>query len=328
MRRPVLGLVALLLLVVLLAVVSLFTGPVDISPSRIFFVLFHPRVADPDFVQIIMELRVPHAFAAVLAGASLGLSGLVLQSVFRNPLAGPSVLGVNAGAGLGVAIVLLVGGGVSSLGIVPAATLGAFCVIAVILFCSKFLESPVSLLIVGVMLGYFVDAAVSVLITLSDAESLRGYVLWGMGSLSRLTLADVPHFAIVLAAGILCIVPCIRYLNAARLGDDFASSLGLPVRRYRFLALCGAALLAAGTVVYCGPVGFLGFAVPHLAYAIFRTSNHRVLVPACMLVGAILTLLAGFIPGVPLNAVMSLLGVPAMLWVLLVGRRRAGGFLG
>lgn len=328
MRRPALGLVALFFLVVLLTAISLFTGPVGIAPAGVVSALLHPGVADPDVVQIITELRVPHAFAAVFAGASLGLSGLVLQSVFRNPLAGPSVLGVNAGAGLGAALVLLVGGGASSFGIVPAAALGAFGVIAVILFCSKFLESPVSLLIVGIMLGYFVDAAVSVLITVSDAESLRGYVLWGMGSLSRLTLPDAPRFAAVLAAGFLCIVPCVRYLNAARLGDDFAASLGLPVRRYRFLALCGAAVLAAGTVVYCGPVGFLGFAVPHLAYAVFRTSNHRVLIPACMLTGAVLALLAGFIPGVPLNAVMSLVGVPAMLWVLLAGRRRAGGFLG
>lgn len=324
MRHPALGLVVLSILVFLFAGGTLFFGPADISFQRVWNALFFPG-SDLSAAQILWELRMPRVFASLLAGASLGLSGLVLQSVFRNPLAGPFVLGVSSGASLGVALVLLAGLGAGSLGILPAAAMGAFGVVFLVLFCSKFLEHSVSLLIVGLMLGYLIDAIVSLLMYFSDAESLRGFVTWGMGSFSRLTLLETPRFTGIFLVGLALILAGIRYLNVVRLGDAFAESLGIAVHPYRFAVLAGASLLAAGATVYCGPISFLGLAVPHLAYGIFRSSNHRVLIPACALLGALLALMAGWITGVPLNAVTSLLGVPVVLWVLLASRRRRSG---
>ncbi len=328
MRHPVLGLVVLFFLVLLFAGGTLFWGPTDLSFQRVWSALFFPG-SDVSATQILWELRMPRVFAGLFAGASLGLSGLVLQSVFRNPLAGPFVLGVSSGASLGVALVLLAGFGRGSLGILSAAAMGAFGVIFLVLFCSKFLEHSVSLLIVGLMLGYLIDAMVSLLMYFSDAESLRGFVTWGMGSFSRLTLLEAPRFAGVFFVGFALILAGIRYLNVVRLGDAFAESLGIAVRPYRLIVLAGASLLAAGATVYCGPISFLGLAVPHLAYGIFRSSNHRVLIPACALLGALLALMAGWITEIPLNAVTSLLGVPVVLWVLLASRhRRSGGVRG
>ncbi len=328
MRHPFLGMVVLSCLVLLCAGVTLCFGPVALSFETVWGALVSPHSGAAE-VQILWELRMPRVFAALLAGSSLGLSGLVLQSVFRNPLAGPFVLGVSSGAGLGVALVLLAGWGVGSFGILPAAALGAFGVISLVLFCSRFLEHSVSLLIVGLMLGYLTDAIVSLLMYFSDAESLQGFVTWGMGSFSRVTLSEVPRFATVFVAGSALILSGLRYLNVVRLGDAFAESSGVSVRSNRFVVLAGASLLAAAATVYCGPISFLGLAVPHLAYGLFRSSNHRILIPACVLLGALVALIAGWVSQIPLNAVTSLIGVPVILWVLLAARgRRSGGIRG
>ena len=176
----------------------------------------------------------------------------------------------------------------------------------------------------GLLIGYFIDACISLLITWSDAESLRVYVSWGMGSFGRLTSDGIWIFALAVAAGLVLIGASVRYLNGARLGDDFARGLGIRVSLYKKLVLLGASVLAAAVTAFCGPVAFLGIAVPHLAYLLFRSSNHRVLLPGSALCGATLALLAGLLPEYPLNAVLSLVGVPVILWVLVRSTRRGG----
>ncbi|MDR1759713.1 MAG: iron ABC transporter permease [Fibrobacter sp.] len=304
------------MLTALFAFLTLALGAVEFSFWDLFYTLLNPGVKSPEAL-ILWEFRFPRVIAAILAGASLSVSGLVLQTVFNNPLASPFLLGVNSGAGLGIALVCFLGGVFASFGIIPAATLGAFAVVSLILICSRYFENSLSLLILGLMIGYFIDSFVSLLIYFGDAESLRGYISWGFGSFSRLTLSEIPLFAGFVILGMLPVLFSIRYLNTARLGDSFAESLGIDLKKSRFAVLLGASILAAVTTVYCGPVSFIGVAVPHLTYGIFKSSNHRVLIPGCILCGALIALAAGLVPGIPLHAVTSLIGVPVVLWVLL-----------
>lgn len=319
MHRTAFGFFILILLSGVLAGISVLTGPASLDFSDIAQALMGNG---EKFAQdIVWQIRIPKLLGALFAGISLSASGLVLQSVFRNPLAGPFVLGISSGANLGVALVLLAGFGAGSLGVVPAASVCAFGIVLLILLASRFVAHSISLLIIGLMLGYFVDAVVSFLMATSSAEALRGFVSWGLGSFSRISLSQVPAFALTtFVGGILCLAS-VRYLNAAQVGDSFARSLGVPVQLSRMVSLFGASLLAAGATVYCGPIGFLGLASPHIAYGIFRTSNHRILLPASALVGAALALLAGLVSGVPLSSVTSLFGAPIVLWIFLRSRR-------
>lgn len=303
--------------------VALFWAVILLGPSSIGFTdVFQVFFGNGDVVvsDIVWQIRVPKACAALLTGISLAISGLVLQSVFKNPLAGPFVLGVSSGANLGVALVLLAGFG-GSLGVFPCAAFGAFGVVLLVLFASKFVAHSVSLLIVGLMLGYFVDAIVSFLIATSSSESLRGFMTWGLGSFSRVALDTVPTFFFVTLVGVLLCGFSVRYLNAAQVGDSFAQSLGVNVRVSRMAVLFGASLLAAGATVCCGPISFIGLASPHIAYGIFKTSNHRILLPASALVGMELALISGLIPGIPLSSVTSFFGAPIVLWIFLRSRR-------
>ena len=321
MRRASLGMPLLAVPVLVLFGITVFCGSAPLAFADVRDALF--GVGDPFAGDVVWQIRIPKACAALFSGGSLAVSGLVLQSVFKNPLAGPFVLGVNSGANLGVALVLLAGFGGSSFGVVPFAAVGAFSVVLLVLFASKFVTRSVSLLIIGLMVGYFVDAVVSCLMVASSAESLRGFVSWGLGSFSRVALADVSKFAAVTVCGILPCALGIRYLNAAQIGDSFARSLGIRVGPCRMFVLFGASLLAAGSTVYCGPIAFLGLASPHIAFGIFRTTNHRVLIPASALVGANLALLSGLVPKIPLSSVTSLVGAPVVLWIFL--RTRRGG---
>ncbi len=322
MRRTFAGFCILAVVVAFFAGVTLFSGPANLNFSEILAAFGETEnryVAD-----IVWQIRIPKLSAAVFSGFSLAVAGLVLQSVFRNPLAGPFVLGVSSGANLGVAMVLLAGFG-GTLGVVPCAAMGAFGVVLLVLFASRFIARSVSLLIVGLMLGYFVDAIVSFLMATSSSEALRGFVSWGLGSFSRLSLDDLPAFAFATLIGLLLCGASVRYLNAAQVGEDFAKSLGVNVRVFRMVALFGASLLSAAATVYCGPIGFLGLASPHIAYGIFRSSNHRVLMPASALVGASLALVSGLVPRIPLSSVTSLFGAPIVLWIFLRTRRGSDG---
>lgn len=303
MVRRIICFGVLVVLAVLLMAGTLCIGPVDLDSDM--------------FATVLWKLRVPRLVAAVLAGAALSVSGLSLQTLFRNPLAGPFVLGISNGASLGVALALLAGFSFGNFGVLTAASLGALAVTVIIFWIASKFERNSVLLVAGLLIGYFIDALVSLLIAGSDAESLRMYISWGMGSFGRLTPSNIWIFAVAVAVGLLLIVSCLRYLNGARLGDDFARGLGLSVAVQKKCVLLGASILAAAVTAFCGPVAFIGIAVPHLTYLLFHTTNHRVLIPGVMLCGADLALLAGLFPTIPLNATLSIVGVPVILWVLL-----------
>lgn len=315
----------LFLLAIFFSGLTMVLGPASFS----FLDLYESGDLNSFFSKVLLELRLPRVFAAVFAGAALSVAGLSLQSVFRNPLAGPFVLGISSGASLGVALVLLAGFSYGSFGLFPAAAIGAFAVTLLVLMFSRFFESSSMVLVVGLMISYIVDACITLLMHFSEAESLRSYVAWGMGSFSRLTLSSVPSFFVALVLGLSLILFSMRYLNAVRLGDGFVKGLGLSVRLYQTLVLVGASILTAATTVFCGPIAFLGLAVPHIAFALFKTSNHRVLIPASILIGANLSLCVGLLPQIPLNALMSIIGVPVVFWVLLSSRyKRKESFYG
>lgn len=315
-HRILVGFALLIALIAILSYLTLFSGAVGLSWSDLSF-----KGGQYDSVEarIFWQIRVPRLVAAVLSGISLGVAGLSLQTLFRNPLAGPFVLGISSGASLGVALSLLAGFTFGHFGVLSGAAAGALAVTSVVMFVASRFENSTILLIVGLLMGYFIDALVSLLIMGSDAESLRVYVSWGMGSFGRLTFDGIWIFALCTVVGLVLVALSIRYLNAARMGDDFAKGLGVNVRQGRVMVLLGASLLAAASTAFCGPVAFVGIAVPHLSFMLFKTSNHRVLMPASALCGVVLCLAASQFSKFPLNAVLSLVGVPVVLWVIVRG---------
>ena len=288
------------LFLLLLALASLF--PASLPESARGFVALH--------------FRLPRLVAAVFGGAALAASGLAMQSVFANPLAGPFVLGVSSGASLGVALVALAGLPLGAVGVLPAAAVGAFAAISVVFACSRFFSSSAALLVVGLMVGYLADACVSVLVFLSDGEALRRFMTWGMGTFSRLTLGELPVFACAILAGLVPLALSATYLNLAPMGEEFVVDHGYNAKAYRRVCLLAASFLAAVVTAFCGPIAFLGLAVPHLAFGIFKTSDHAVLLPASALIGADLSLLASLFPAVPLQTFMSIVGAPVVLFVV------------
>ena len=310
-NRILIGFALLVALIASLSYLTLFSGTVGLSWSDLSLDSVESR--------IFWDIRVPRLVAAVLSGISLSVAGLALQTLFRNPLAGPFVLGISSGASLGVALSLLAGFSFGYFGVLSAASVGALAVTLVVMTVAARFENSTVLLIVGLLVGYFIDALVSLLIVGSDAESLRVYVSWGMGSFGRLTFDCIWIYALSVLLGLALLGLSVRYLNAARMGDDFAKGLGVNVRRGRMMVLLGASLLAAASTAFCGPVAFVGIAVPHLAFMLFKTSNHRVLMPASALCGIVLCLAACQFSKIPLNAVLSLVGVPVVLWVIVRG---------
>ncbi len=315
-HRILVGFALLIALIAIFYYLTLFSGAVGLSWSDLSF-----KGGQYDSVEarIFWQIRVPRLVAAVLSGISLAVAGLSLQTLFRNPLAGPFVLGISSGASLGVALSLLAGFTFGHFGVLSGAAAGALAVTSVVMFVASRFENSTILLIVGLLMGYFIDALVSLLIMGSDAESLRVYVSWGMGSFGRLTFDGIWIFALCTVVGLVLVALSIRYLNAARMGDDFAKGLGVNVRQGRVMVLLGASLLAAASTAFCGPVAFVGIAVPHLSFMLFKTSNHRVLMPASALCGVVLCLAASQFSKFPLNAVLSLVGVPVVLWVIVRG---------
>lgn len=311
--RVPLSFVLLASVAIALAFYLLLHGTVYVSLSDILAGPF--SVNSSIGAKIFWNIRMPRLFASVLSGISLSVAGLSLQTLFRNPLAGPFVLGISGGASLGVALSLLAGFSFGRFGVLSAAAIGAFAVTVVVMLIARRFENSTVLLIVGLLLGYFIDALVTLLVANSDAQALKVYVSWGMGSFGRLTLDGIAFFAIAAFFGCALIAFSVKFLNAARLGEDFAYSLGVDVRRYKFIVLLGASVLAAASTAYCGPVAFVGIAVPHLAFMLFKTSNHRVLLPGSAMCGVVLCLLASMFTTIPLNATLSLVGVPVVLWI-------------
>ena len=315
----------------LLVALNIFFGALSIPADDIISVLTG-NSQDEALRYIILESRLPQAITALLAGAALSASGLMLQTVFRNPLAGPSILGITSGASLGVALVLLLFGGVISIGTETiggnlAATIGAlagsFAVMGLLMGLSSRIKSNLTLLIAGMMTGYLASSIVTMLSSLSTAQSLQNYVNWGMGTFSGVSLGRLPLFATLVMIGLLMSVLLAKPLNLLLLGDNYATNLGINVRHTRNLLLCATGLLSAVVTACCGPIGFIGLAMPHIARLIFRTDNHLVLMPATMLCGSVLALtcnLLSVLPDatvIPINALTPLAGVPVVLYVIL-----------
>ncbi len=329
-------LVAVLILVLL--VLNLLLGSVKIPAADVIGVLFGDR-SNEIFSNIILKSRLPQALVAIVAGAGLAVSGLQMQTVFRNPLAGPSVLGISNGASLGVAIVVLMssslaGVSLSRMGYVGdaaisiAATIGSLAVMALIVWVARKVKGNVTLLIIGVMVGYLVTAIVGVLKFFSAEEDIKAYVVWGLGSFARVSGDQMLLFVGMMLVLLPLSFLLVKTLNLMLLGDDYARNLGLNVSRARTLVILNSGVLVAIVTAYCGPVMFIGLAVPHLCRAIFRTSDHRVLVPGTILAGAALALLCslvarmpGFEGALPVNSVTALIGAPVIASVIFKRRK-------
>jgi iron complex transport system permease protein len=332
------AIMALVLIAAFLLVVAL--GSVSIPLEDILRVIMGGEASKASWTTIILHFRLPKAITAVLAGSALGLSGLMMQSYFRNPLAGPFILGVSSGASLGVALVVLAAGtvggitlaGIGLLGdlaIASAAGIGAGLALMLVLLAARALRSTMTLLIMGMMLSYFTSAIVSLLMYFAIPERIQAYINWTFGSFGGTSWSQLAIFTPMVLVGTIGTLGLSKSLNALLLGEDYARSMGLNVRQARWLILSMTALLAGAVTAFCGPIGFIGTAVPHICRAILGTSDHRSLVPATIFMGGIIALIAALIAEwpfssivLPLNAVTSLLGVPVVVWVL-VRRQQA-----
>ena len=330
------GLVLTLLILVLVAG-NLFFGSVSIPAEAIVRILTGGEVEKESWRFIVWEARVPQALTALLCGAALAGSGLMLQTAFNNPLAGPSILGINSGASLGVAMVMLLGGGsLATAGItlsgffsiVVGAFIGSMVVMGIILFFSTLIKSNVMLLITGIMIGYITSSAISLLNFFATAEGVHSYMIWGMGNFSGVSMEQMPYFATFTLAGLILAILLIKPLNALLLGNRYAENLGVNIKRTRNLLLVSTGILTAVTTAFCGPVSFIGLAVPHMARLLLGTSNHNSLLPVTLLTGSAVALLCNLIcilPGesgiIPLNAVTPVLGAPVIIYVIINQRR-------
>jgi iron complex transport system permease protein len=329
--------ILLLLLIVVFFVLSLMTGAIRIPVVDVLSILFGDAEGiKPSWRYIVLESRLPQAITATLCGGSLAVSGLMLQTAFRNPLADPSIFGISSGAGLGVAMVMLLMGGSMSVGAVSvsgfvavifAAFIGAMAVMMLIFAFSTIVHNSVMLLIIGIMIGYLSSSAISLLNFFATDEGVKSYLVWGMGTFGGVTMNHIPVFVTISLGGLLCSLLLIKPLNALMLGDQYAENLGVSIRQTRNLLLIITGLLTAITTAFCGPVSFIGLAVPHIARLLFQTDNHRVLLPATILCGSAVALLCNivcFLPGengiIPLGAVTPLMGAPVIIYVIMRGR--------
>ena len=332
MNRGILYCIGLSTLIVVLFALNLLLGSVSIPAGDVLRILLGDDSLKPSWQFIILESRLPQAITATFCGASLAVSGLLLQTAFRNPLAGPSIFGINSGAGLGVALVMLLLGGGLSVGslqlsgfaaILVAAFIGAMAVMALIFFFSTLVRNNVMLLIIGIMIGYISNSAISLLNFFATDEGVKSYMVWGMGSFGGVSMANMPIFICVTLIGLIGALLLIKPLNALMLGDRYAENLGVSILRVRNWLLIVTGLLTAITTAFCGPVAFIGLAVPHIARLLLTTDNHRQLLPATMLCGAVVALICNlicFLPGesgvIPLNAVTPLIGAPVIIYVI------------
>lgn len=330
-------------IIAVLMAANLAFGSVDIPLKAVGNILFGGEVEKESWQFIVWESRVPQCITALLCGAALSASGLMLQTVFSNPLADSSILGISSGASLGVALVLLAGGGSivagefalsGFLSVVAGAFAGAVLVMAVIMFLSVVIKNNVMLLIAGIMIGYVVSSVISLLNFFSTAEGVHSFVIWGMGNFGGVSMAQLPGFSIVTLLGLLVAILLIKPLNALLLGTRYAENLGINIRRIRNWLLLATGLLTAVTTAFCGPVAFIGLAVPHMARLMLGTSNHNSLMPVTLLTGSAVALLCNLIcilPGeagiIPLNAVTPLLGAPVIIYVI-VNQRKIQYFQG
>ena len=323
----------LAVLAIVLVFVNILVGSIHIPASDVLSILTGTTEGiRPSWQYIVLQSRLPQAITAILAGGALAASGLMLQTAFRNPLADPGIFGISSGAGLGVALVMLLLGGGLSVGsvsisgfaaILIAAFIGAMAVMAVIFFFSTLVRNNVMLLIIGIMIGYISNSAISLLNFFATDEGVKSYMVWGMGSFGGVSMANMPVFVLVTLAGLIGALLLIKPLNALLLGDRYAENLGVNILRVRNWLLVVTGLLTAITTAFCGPVAFIGLAVPHIARLLLTTDNHRQLLPATIFCGAVVALLCNifcYLPGehgvIPLNAVTPLIGAPVIIYVI------------
>ena len=333
MRRPLPLIITLIVGILILLIVNLLIGSVRISMAEVCRILLGAE-SNEIWQNIIFQSRLPQALTAIVAGAGLAVSGLQMQTVFRNPLAGPSVLGISNGSALGVAFVVLLSGRIggvalSRLGYLGdaamsvAAIVGALAVMSLILWVSQKVKDNVTLLIIGVMIGYLANAIIGVLKFLSPEEDVKAFVVWGLGSFSRVSGDEMILFVVLMCVLLPLACLLVKTMNLLLLGERYAANLGLNIRRSRMLVIVSSGVLVAIVTAYCGPIMFIGLAVPHLARALFRTSDNRVLMPATALCGAVLALfcnliarMPGFEGALPVNSVTALIGAPVIAAVL------------
>lgn len=342
MKRALPLMLALIVGIIVMVIVNLFIGTIKIPVGSICSILMGQGSESEIWTNIILSSRLPQVLTAIAAGAGLAVSGLMMQTIFHNPLAGPSILGISNGASLGVAFVILLSGQIggvalSTLGylgdaaVTMAAIIGAVAVMMLIVWISEVVKGNVTLLIIGVMIGYLATAIIGVMKFLSPEEDVKAFVVWGLGSFSRVSGNHMILFVVIM-----CILTPLSFLfakqlNAMLLGDRYAANLGVNVKRMRtYIILCSGTLVAVVTA-YCGPIMFIGMAVPHLARGLFRTSDHWRLMPATALCGALLALVCniiarapGFDGAMPVNSVTALIGAPIIIAVLF--RRRKTNF--
>lgn len=321
---------------IILFALNIFIGSVDI-PSRAVWQVLMGEISDGPIRYIVLSSRLPQAITAILAGAALTVAGLLLQTAFRNPLAGPSVLGITSGGSLGVALVVLFfGGSVSAAGyswdgymaILMGAFLGSVGIMFLLLLFSVWLKNDMLLLIVGILVGYFTSSIITLLNFVSTAEGVQGYMMWGMGNFNGVSMQQLPLFGSLVGVGLIFAILMIKPLNVILLGENYAQNLGMNMHRVRNMLLLSTGVLTAVVTAYCGPVAFIGLAVPHIVRMIFRTANHSVIIPGCIVTGAAVGLLCCLLCVVPkdmvwpLNGVTPLIGVPVIMYVILKGRGR------
>jgi ABC-type Fe3+-siderophore transport system, permease component len=333
-----------LLLILGLFLLNLALGSVSIPLKDIWGSLIGREGVKESWVYIVQNSRLPRVLTAALAGIALSASGLQMQTMFRNPLADPFILGINSGASLGVAIAILGSGFVGGLflpalnlrgefSLVLAASIGAGLVLALILLVGRWVQNPTTLLILGLMFGHATGAIVSILVYFSAPERIQAYSIWSFGSFSGVnwTQLNVMALVVLVGVGLMALLP--KGLNALLLGEDYARTMGLNVGLLRFVVLLSASVLSGAVTAFCGPIGFIGVAVPHIARNLFKTSNHKILIPAIILIGAAVSMAASLIaqlPGsqlvLPINVVTSLFGAPFVVWVVLKRKRGATSF--
>lgn len=328
--------IALSVILLLCFFVNISLGSISIPIDSIFGSLFG-TIENSTWEVIVTDFRLPKAITAILVGSGLGISGLLMQTLFRNPLAGPFVLGISSGASLGVALVILGSGLFGSLfataliskwSIVIAASLGSFLVLLAVLAVSNKVRDTMAILIIGLMFGSITAAVVSVLSYFSSAEQLQQYIFWGFGSLSNLSWDELLIFLGIYLIGLILSIASIKGLNSLLLGDNYAKSLGLNLKQSRLIIILATSLIAGTITAFTGPIAFIGLAIPHLTRQIFKTSNHKVLLPAVFLYGAIVMLICDSIaqiPGsdytLPINAITALVGAPVVIWLLVRQRK-------
>lgn len=336
MKRNVSIILLLVAGIIMLFAINLIVGSVRIPLANVCDILFDKFDGKESWKYIVMENRLPQALTAMLCGASLAVCGLMLQTAFRNPLAGPDVFGISSGAGLGVAIVMLfLGGSVSTtlftvsgfLAILTSAFIGAIVVTMIILFLSTMVRNSVLLLIVGLMVGYVSSSAVALLNFFASEEGVKSYMVWGMGNFGGVSMDHMLLFALLCLVGIIASIFLIKPLNIMLLGTQYAESLGINIRQIRNLLLVTVGLLTAVTTAFCGPISFIGLAIPHISRLLFHTDNHQILLPGTVLTGAVIALFCNlicYLPGelgiIPLNAVTPLIGAPVIIYVIIKRR--------